>query len=81
MVFNLTSWPPSGVGGFTSSIGLLLFRYHPTLRQSLLHSLNDLAGGELGFDDVAVDAKVLELFGSFFVAKVGEDDNWDGLTP
>ncbi len=54
---------------------------YPTLRQSFLYSLNDLAGGELGFDDVAVDAEVLELFGGFFVAEVGEDDNWDGLAP
>lgn len=54
---------------------------YPTLRQSLLHSLNDLAGGKLGFDDVAVDAEVLELFGGFFVTKVSEDDNWDILTP
>lgn len=49
--------------------------------QSLLYSLDDLAGGELGFDNVAVDAEVLELFGSFFVTKVSEDDNWDILTP
>ncbi len=81
MVFNLTSWPPSGVGGFTSSLVLLLFRYHPTLRQSLLYSLDDLAGGKLGFDDVAVDAKVLELFRGFFVTEVSEDDNWDGFAP
>ena len=54
---------------------------YPTLRQSLLYSLDDLAGGELGFDNVAVDAEVLELFGSFFVTKVSEDDNWDILTP
>lgn len=81
MVFNLTSWPPSGVGGFTSSLVLLLFRYHPTLRQSLLYSLDDLAGGKLGFDNVAVDAEVLEFFGGFFVTKVSEDDNWDILTP
>ena len=54
---------------------------YPTLRQSLLHSLDDLAGGELGFDNVAVDAEVLELLRSFFVTEVGEDDNWDGLAP
>ena len=54
---------------------------YPTLRQSFLYSLDDLAGGKLGFDNVAVDAKVLELFGSFFVAKVGKDDNRDGLAP
>lgn len=54
---------------------------YPTLRQSFLYSLDDLAGGKLGFDDVAVDAEVLELFGGFFVTKVGEDDNRDILTP
>ena len=54
---------------------------YPTLHQSLLHSLDDLAGGELGFDNIAVDTKVLKLFGSFFVTEVGEDDNWDGLAP
>ena len=54
---------------------------YPTLRQSLLHSLDDLAGGKLGFDNVAVDTEVLEFFGGFFVTKVSEDDNWDILTP
>lgn len=54
---------------------------YPTLRQSFLYSLDDLAGGELGFDNVAVDTEVLELFGGFFVTKVSEDDNWDILTP
>ena len=54
---------------------------YPTLRQSLLHSLDDLAGGKLGFDNVAVDTEVLEFFWGFFVTKVSEDDNWDILTP
>ena len=54
---------------------------YPTLRQSLLYSLDDLAGGELGFDDVAVNIEVLELLGGFFVTEVGEDDNWDGFAP
>ena len=54
---------------------------YPTLRQSFLHSLDDLAGGKLGFDNVAVDTEVLEFFRGFFVTKVGEDDNWDILTP
>ena len=54
---------------------------YPTLRQSFLYSLDDLAGGELGFDNVAVDTEVLEFFRGFFVTKVSEDDNWDILTP
>ena len=54
---------------------------YPTLRQSFLYSLDDLAGGKLGFDNVAVDTEVLEFFGGFFVTKVSEDDNWDILTP
>ena len=54
---------------------------YPTLHQSLLHSLDDLAGGKLGFDNVVVDTEVLEFFGGFFVTKVSEDDNWDILTP
>ena len=54
---------------------------YPTLRQSFLYSLDDLAGGKLGFDNVAVDTEVLEFFRGFFVTKVGEDDNWDILTP
>lgn len=49
--------------------------------QSLLHSLDDLAGGKLGFDNVAVDTEVLKFFGGFFVTKVSENDNWDILTP
>lgn len=54
---------------------------YPTLRQSFLYSLDDLAGSKLGFDNIAVDTEVLELFGGFFVTKVSEDDNWDILTP
>ena len=54
---------------------------YPTLRQSFLYSLDDLAGGKLGFDNVAVDTEVLEFFGGFFVTKVSEDDNWDILAP
>mgnify|MGYP001675951666 FL=1 len=54
---------------------------YPALRQSFLYSLDDLAGGKLGFDNVAVDTEVLEFFGGFFVTKVSEDDNWDILTP
>ncbi len=60
---------------------MYIINSYPTLRQSLLYSLDNLARGELGFDDVAVNAEVLEFFGGFFVTKVSEDDNWDILTP
>lgn len=60
---------------------MYIINSYPTLRQSLLYSLDDLAGGKLGFDDVAMDTEVLEFFGGFFVTKVSEDDNWDILTP
>ena len=60
---------------------MYIINSYPTLRQSLLYSLDNLARGELGFDDVAIDTEVLEFFGGFFVTKVSEDDNWDILTP
>jgi hypothetical protein len=60
---------------------MYIINSYPTLRQSLLYSLDNLARGELGFDDVAMDTEVLEFFGGFFVTKVSEDDNWDILTP
>lgn len=60
---------------------MYIINSYPTLRQSLLYSLDNLARGELGFDDVAMDTEVLEFFRGFFVTKVSEDDNWDILTP
>ena len=41
---------------------MYIINSYPTLRQSLLYSLDNLARGELGFDDVAMDTEVLEFF-------------------